>query len=84
MKADLKVFIETTVTKSVEKAFETNFARYAALSDIEARENSAKSEDDIVENHTLINNEDELSKWNIKLNSRHLRQRFVCSIMINI
>ncbi|XP_062565325.1 uncharacterized protein LOC134227685 [Armigeres subalbatus] len=77
MKADLKVFIETTVTKSVEKAFETNFARYAALSDIEARENSAKSEDDIVENHTLINNEDELSKWNIKLNSRHLRQRFL-------
>nr|XP_029717278.1 uncharacterized protein LOC109402718 [Aedes albopictus] len=78
MKADLKVFIEETVDKSIEKAFQTNFARYAALSDIQAKEDNANTKpDDTVERHEPINNEDELSRWNITLNNKELQRRYL-------
>lgn len=85
MKADLKVFIEETVDKSIEKAFQTNFARYAALSDIQAKEDNANTKpDDTVERHEPINNEDELSRWNITLNNKELQRRYVSNITIGI
>uniref|UniRef100_A0A0P6IXW0 DUF4806 domain-containing protein n=1 Tax=Aedes aegypti TaxID=7159 RepID=A0A0P6IXW0_AEDAE len=78
MKADLKVFIEQTVEKSIENAFQNNFARYAALSEIQAKDDSAKTvPDDSVENHAPINDEDELAKWNIKLNNKELQRRYL-------
>nr|XP_029734524.1 uncharacterized protein LOC109425904 [Aedes albopictus] len=78
MKAELKVFIEETVDKSIEKAFQTNFARYAALSDIQAKEDTVNTKpDDTVERHEPIDNEDELSRWNITLNNKELQRRYL-------
>ncbi|XP_062541866.1 uncharacterized protein LOC134209860 [Armigeres subalbatus] len=78
MKADLKEFIEHTVGKVVEKSFQTNFARFAALLEIEKKDDSATSSSgDAVERHTRINTEEELIAWNIKLNNKELCRSYL-------
>ncbi|KXJ75917.1 hypothetical protein RP20_CCG010753 [Aedes albopictus] len=78
MKADLKECIETTVEKVVEKCFQTNFARFAALSEIQRKEDSDDPKPrDSVERHTPINTEEELKNWNIELNSKELCRKYL-------
>ncbi|XP_065076058.1 uncharacterized protein LOC135699694 [Ochlerotatus camptorhynchus] len=78
MKADLKVFIEATVEKVVETSFQTNFARFAALLEIQRKDDSKKLKPgDSVERHSRINTEDELIQWNIKLNNEELCRKYL-------
>ncbi|XP_065079418.1 uncharacterized protein LOC135702318 [Ochlerotatus camptorhynchus] len=78
MKADLKVFIEATVEKVVETSFQINFARFAALLEIQRKDDSKKLKPgDSVERHSRINTEDELIKWNIKLNNEELCRKYL-------
>ncbi|KXJ76816.1 hypothetical protein RP20_CCG008880 [Aedes albopictus] len=74
MKADLKTFIESTVEKAIEKSF----SRHAAESEVRKRHDIEEPDlDDTVEKHKLIDNEDQLGAWNIKLNSQSLCHRYL-------
>lgn len=85
MKADLKECIETTVEKVVEKCFQTNFARFAALSEIQRKEDSDDPKPrDSVERHTPINTEEELKNWNIELNSKELCRKYVSKLVYKL
>lgn len=74
MKADMKIFIESTVEKTIEKCF----TRFAALTDMKRRDETEEPDKvDKVEEHQLITNEEELGAWNVKLNSKGLCRRYV-------
>ncbi|XP_055536623.1 uncharacterized protein LOC129725157 isoform X2 [Wyeomyia smithii] len=78
MKADLREFIESAVEHVGEKCFQTNFARFAALLEIQKNDDFyCPKSDDTVEKHCRINTEEELAEWNIKLNSKALRRRYL-------
>lgn len=80
MKADLKVFIESTIEKSIVKCF----SRCAAEAEIQKRNDIEEIDyDDRVEKHQPIDNEEELGAWNIKLNSKSLCRKYVCHITSN-
>lgn len=81
MKVDLKEFIESTVQNVVEKCFQTNFARFAALLEIHRNDSVEPQPDDTVEKHVRINTEEELTEWNINLNSKKLRQKYVSTYL---
>ncbi|XP_053699461.1 uncharacterized protein LOC128746438 [Sabethes cyaneus] len=78
MKVDLKKFMESAVEEVVERCFQTNFARFAALLEIQRKDDSIEPQPvDAVEKHARISTEDELADWNIKLNSKELCRKYL-------
>lgn len=83
MKSDLKEFIESAVENAVEKCFQTNFARFAALLEIQGKNHATEPPlVDAVERHARISTEEELSDWNIKLNSKELCRKYVSTFIL--